>query len=298
MILKSISTVVFVVASLGGNPSARGDIPFDKFKSNAPLDGEVFLLINTNSGRCLTEQDGAIVQGVFAPAATSQERWKLVRIGDYYAIVNDKSGKRLTLPDASRNEGTNLIAEPPAEGEALHQLWHFDKIGNHYALRSPASGLVVAVAEGSQAEGFRVLQWTWYKGREQVWMVQWVPGAGKNRERSPSTQPYARAIAKVNAEIDKFNRSWQVLEKIERVTRMESSENQKQIACFDKNGKSVLVLQPQGDGNFWGKLHSDAPPPAGAPHGSYGIIVELHVEQELFQPTSSGGLPAGPVPEK
>lgn len=180
------------LASPAGEPSRCGNIPFDKFRSNTPLGGEVFLLVNTNSGRCLTEKDGVIVQGAFASSATSQERWRLVRHGDYYAIVNHKSGRLLTLPDASRNEGTSLTAARAAEGAGLHQQWHFDKVGKHYAIRSPASGLVVAVAEGSQAEGFRVLQWTWYKGPEQIWMVQWVPGDGGRSEPAVSRQPTTR----------------------------------------------------------------------------------------------------------
>ena len=89
MILGFVATAVFAVVSLADNPSPGGEIPFHKFKSNAPLDGEVFLLVNTNSGRCLTEQDGAIVQGVFASAATSQERWQLVRVGDVLAEARE-----------------------------------------------------------------------------------------------------------------------------------------------------------------------------------------------------------------
>jgi hypothetical protein len=293
----SISTIVLlIVASLVGNLCRGGDIPFDKFTSNAPLDGEVFLLVNTNSGRCLTDRDGAIEQGVFASAATAQERWKLVQKGDYFALVNEKSGKLLTLTDASRNEGTTLTAAMADEGEGLHQQWHFDKVGNHYALRSPASGLVMAVAEASHADGFRVLQWTWLKGPEQVWMVQWVPGAGRKPGAAPSAQPYARAIAKVNAEIEKFNQDWRVLDKVEqRVARMEISANQEQVVCFDKDGKSFLVLARQQDGSFWGQLRSSAPPPPGARHGSYGIIAELHVDKDLFQPAPDDDAPPRPA---
>ena len=52
-------------------------------------------------------------------------------------------------------------------------------MGNHYSIKAQATGMVVAVAEASKAKGFRVLQWTWNEGSEQVWMVQWVPGAGE-----------------------------------------------------------------------------------------------------------------------
>jgi hypothetical protein len=83
MQIHSIFTTVLIMAvSLSVSSPARDDIPFDKFTSNAPLDGEVFLLVNTSSGRCLTEREGRVSQGVFASDATAQERWKLVRVGD------------------------------------------------------------------------------------------------------------------------------------------------------------------------------------------------------------------------
>lgn len=176
----SISMTVLIWAMCWSlSPPARGEIPFEKFTSNAPLDGEVFLLVNTCSGRCLTEKVGRISQGAFASDATSQERWKLARVGDSYTIINQKSGNLLTLPGASKVEGTDLTATPSEDGDCMSQQWDFEKVGSHYVIKAPATGMAVAVAEASQAEGFRVLQWTWNKGSEQVWMVQWVPGAGK-----------------------------------------------------------------------------------------------------------------------
>ena len=180
MQIHSIFTTVLIMAvSLSVSSPARDDIPFDKFTSNAPLDGEVFLLVNTSSGRCLTEREGRVSQGVFASDATAQERWELVRVGDDYTIINQKSGKLLTLPGASKNEGTNLTATPSENDDSMSQKWLFEKAGNHYTIKAQATGMVVAVAEASTAKGFRVLQWIWYKGSEQIWMVQWVPGAGK-----------------------------------------------------------------------------------------------------------------------
>ena len=180
MLIHSISTAVLIVAMcLSVSSPARADIPFDKFTSNAPLDGEVFLFVNTSSGRCLTEKEGRVSQGVFASDATAQEHWKLVRVGDDYTIINQKSGKLLTLPGASKIEGTDLTATPSENDDNMSQQWVFEKMGNHYAIRAQATGMVVAVAEASKAKGFRVLQWTWNEGSEQVWMVQWVPGAGK-----------------------------------------------------------------------------------------------------------------------
>jgi Ricin-type beta-trefoil lectin domain-like len=170
--IHSISTtVLIVVVCLSASLPVRADIPFDKFTSNAPLDGEVFILV-TSSGRCLTEKEGRVSQGVFASDATAQDRWKLVRVGDNYALINQKSGKLLTLSGASKTEGTDLTATPSVKKDSMSQQWVFEKVGNHYRIRAQATGMVVAVAEVSKAKGFRVLQWTWNAGSEQIWMLQ------------------------------------------------------------------------------------------------------------------------------
>ena len=72
-----------------------------------------------------------------------------------------------------------MTATPSENDDSMSQKWLFEKAGNHYTIKAQATGMVVAVAEASTAKGFRVLQWIWYKGSEQIWMVQWVPGAGK-----------------------------------------------------------------------------------------------------------------------
>jgi hypothetical protein len=175
---------IVVVLLLGS--VASGDIPFDKFASNEPLDGEVFVLVNTNSGRCLTVKDGSkdagarIVQGVFATEAGSAEKWKAVKIGDAYKLVNLKSGKVLAVPEGSKEKGTEIIQwDERDDGDQKEQRWEFVKTGKHYTLKSQCSGLLLAVSEGGKEEKHPVIQWEPTKAAEQLWFVQWVPGAGK-----------------------------------------------------------------------------------------------------------------------
>ena len=180
MLRRTLFSGIFAIyASLVLGSSGFCDIPFDKFTSNAPLDGEAFTFINTNSGRCLTVKDGEVKQGVMAEAATSQERWMLVRAGDYYNITNVKTHQMLTVPGNSGAQGTNLVLADAIRDDGSSQQWIFEKVGQHYVIKSRISGLVMAVADQSKVEGTRVVQWTWMGIRDQVWMIQWVPGCGK-----------------------------------------------------------------------------------------------------------------------
>jgi hypothetical protein len=166
--------------------AVHADTPFDKFNSTTPLDGEVFILVNVNSGRCLSvsgasEDRGAnIVQGAMAADAGAAERWRAVRSGDhYYKLVNVNSGKVLAVPEDSRRSGTQMIQwhDAPFEGRE----WKFVKVGNHYAIKSKVSGLALDVSDASTEKGASVIQWPLGKGdnANQIWFVQWVPGLGR-----------------------------------------------------------------------------------------------------------------------
>jgi hypothetical protein len=177
---------LFLAAVFLAGFALNADSPFDKFNSSVPLDGEVFILVNVNSGRCLSVSDASeyrganVVQGPMAADAGSAERWRVSRCGDhYYKLVNEKSGKVVAVPEASRESGTQIIQWDDAGIE--DQQWKFVKAGNHYALKSRVSGLVLDVLDGSTESGASVIQWPWKtaENANQVWFVQWVPGLGK-----------------------------------------------------------------------------------------------------------------------
>jgi hypothetical protein len=166
----------------------RADTSFEKFNSSAPLDGEVFILVNVSSGRCLSvsresESRGAnIVQGPRAADAGRAERWRVFRAGDhYYKLVNVVSGKVLAVPESSRKSGTQIIQwDDAASVDQQWKQWKFVKIGNHYALKSHVNDLVLDVRHGSGESGAAVIQWPWKTegNANQTWFVQWVPGLG------------------------------------------------------------------------------------------------------------------------
>jgi formylglycine-generating enzyme required for sulfatase activity len=146
------------------------------FPSDEPLDGEVFMFVNANSGRCLTVKDGSrdaganIVQGPFPASAGPAERWKAVRLQGFYKLVNQNSGKVLAVPQHSKEKGSNIIQWH--DDEHLDQQWAFIKVGKHYSLRSRVSGLALAVSEGRKEENAAVIQWEVLNSSEQVWSVQ------------------------------------------------------------------------------------------------------------------------------
>jgi arabinan endo-1,5-alpha-L-arabinosidase len=166
--------------------AVHADTSFDKFNSSAPLDGEVFILVSLQSGRCLSvsgasEHRGAnIVLGALAANAGPSERWRLLRHGDhYYKLVNENSGKVLAVPEDSRESGTQMIQWHEADFEG--RLWKFVKAGNHFTVESKVNGLVLDVLDGNTESGASVIQWPRKKSENdnQVWFVQWVPGLGR-----------------------------------------------------------------------------------------------------------------------
>ena len=170
----------------------RADTSFEKFNSSVPLDGEVFIMVNVSSGRCLSvsgesQNRGAnIVQGPRAADAGRAERWRVFRAGDhYYKLVNVVSGKVLSVPESSRKSGTQMIQwDDAASVDQKWKEWKFVKIGNHYALKSRVNGLVPDVQDGSVESGASVIQWPWKTegNANHIWFVQWVPGLGRATE--------------------------------------------------------------------------------------------------------------------
>ena len=183
MMLTLTRSAVFSLTVIFTLGVCFADVPFDRFTSAAPLDGEVFQLVNTNSGRCLAVQDGLkvaganIVQGALPANSAPVEKWRAVRSGDYFKLVNENSGLVLAVPESSQRRGTQIIQW--VDLGSADQQWEFVKIGNHYSLKSRASGLVLGVSESRREDQAPVIQWNLAEIPDQVWFVQWVPGLGK-----------------------------------------------------------------------------------------------------------------------
>jgi hypothetical protein len=105
-----------------------------------------------------------------------------------------------------------------------------------------------------------------------------------------ATNPNARAIARLNEQIEDFNREPLGLEKVEsRVAHLKYDEVKKQIACIDRHGKAILTLAAQPDGTFRGQLQSETVSPANAEsYGHWFLSHDIQLEKGLFHPAAGG----------
>lgn len=101
--------------------------------------------------------DGAKVIQV-APAAGPFQQWKFVKTGDYYKIVNRKTGKALNVKGGSKDEGTPVI-QWDADDASENQQWSLVKKGEYFAIKARHSGLVLDVADGSKGRKVPLIQY-------------------------------------------------------------------------------------------------------------------------------------------
>jgi hypothetical protein len=143
-------------------------------QNGEPPDGQVVLFVNENSGRCLSIQAGSreagadVVQGPLRGDAGAVERWRLIKSGVYFRVLNLNSGLALTILGGSRNR----IPVQSEDKNAVAQQWSFAKSGKQYGLQSRVSGLFLAVGAASKDAGARVVQWEPTQGAEQRWRIE------------------------------------------------------------------------------------------------------------------------------
>lgn len=147
-------------------------IPFSQVHSQAPADGQILIFVNTCSGRCLAVKEGKIVQGQYACYTGSPERWKVVRAGDDWTLINEKSGNALAIPQGAK-EGTAVIEQKPSNSP--NQRWEFAETGNHYWIRSGMNNLPIAVSQSAKHENAPVIQWHQVDFADMIWQVRKAP---------------------------------------------------------------------------------------------------------------------------
>jgi hypothetical protein len=157
----------------GGAP--RADSP-----AVVPKDGMVCLLVNKNSGRCLSVADkwddpGAwVVQGPTPDRADAAERWVLIGAGAAFRLRNERSGKVLEIGSANAEQGAVAIHWDDLVRRA-NQHWTFEPVEGGYLLRAGHSKLVLAIGEGVRDEGAAAVQWQYIPGvLDQVWELRRV----------------------------------------------------------------------------------------------------------------------------
>jgi hypothetical protein len=171
---RGIVGLFALLASLaGGELSAQEPI------SHEPKDGLTCLLVNRNSGRCMSYVEGEtalgskIVQGPMPDAAGSGERWQLIASGkaNTYWLRNEKTGLVVQIWATNLQNGPQGNLANKVNGD--HQHWTFEPAGDGYMLRAGHSQLVLGVASSALDAGARVIQWNAVpNNKDQIWIVR------------------------------------------------------------------------------------------------------------------------------
>ncbi|MFI5808325.1 RICIN domain-containing protein [Streptomyces sp. NPDC051561] len=137
-----------------------------------------YLLRNAGSGLLLEGRGGSGVQQG-KDAGTPGQRWQLSPVHEgsgLHHVVNEATGKRLDVANASVENGTRIQQWRANNFGA--QEWiierHPDAPGR-VSLVSWISGLLLEVADGSAEEGARVQQWEDTDSPGQWWQLEPAP---------------------------------------------------------------------------------------------------------------------------
>jgi serine/threonine protein kinase len=212
LVIAGMGSVLGLLGALGANLVGPNEP-----KSLEPKDGLVCLLVNKNSGRCLSSagpsdtpaamvmpgggaQEGRfrlpvrppdtpgakVVQGPTPDRAGAAERWTLIGTGKAFRLRNEKTQLVLEIGDANPNRGVRA-SQGPDQSTRTEQHWTFEPVGDAYLLRPGHCQLVLAVAESSRDEGARVIQWNYLPNLpDQLWELRSPPpparGAGEQQQ--------------------------------------------------------------------------------------------------------------------
>jgi Ricin-type beta-trefoil lectin domain-like len=98
-----------------------------------------------------------------------------VQIGRPYIIESKKSGKAMTVANASMSNGGNVVQQTYTGGN--HQKWVFEDAGEGwYTVKAYHSGLVLDVYGLSMQNGGNINQWTFANNNAQKWRLMDVGG--------------------------------------------------------------------------------------------------------------------------
>lgn len=142
-----------------------------------PRDGLVCLLVNKNSGRCLsvagedTKAGAKIVQGPTPDRAKASERWILLKADGGFRLQNEHSQMVLEIPGRNTTKGVPAIQWYDGMSSP-NQHWEFEEVGKGYVLRVRHSQYVLAIGQGSKDEGAAAVQWEFVPDvNDQVWQL-------------------------------------------------------------------------------------------------------------------------------
>jgi serine/threonine protein kinase len=181
---------VLAVLGLAGMGLRRFQEPRpNESKAVGPKHGLTYLLVNKNSGRCLSVAGGAsnpgakIVQGPTPDQAGTGEHWILLSAGTAFRLLNEKSRLVLEIGNANPNPGVGAI-QWHDQVTLSHQHWTLEPVEGHYLLRAGHAPFVLAIGEGLLTEGATALQWHHLPDiDDQLWDLR--PADGSTPAASP-----------------------------------------------------------------------------------------------------------------
>ena len=117
---------------------------------------------NVNSKKVLSVDDKGKDEGdriiQVVPADSDLQQWKFVKSGDYFKIVNRKSGLALNVKDGAKKRGAPVI-QWDAKEAGENSEWRLEKKGEHYAIKARHSGMVLDVAQASEERRSSLIQY-------------------------------------------------------------------------------------------------------------------------------------------
>jgi hypothetical protein len=145
----------------------------------APEDGLVCLLVNKNSGRCLSVAEHAlkpgawIEQGPLPEDAGAAERWTLLAVdAKTFRLRNNHTRLVMEIGSANKAHGVRAI-QWHDQVTKPHQHWIFEKNDDEYVLRAAHSDLVLGIRQGALAAGGSAIQWEYVDTcADQRWILR------------------------------------------------------------------------------------------------------------------------------
>lgn len=164
---NSTNTVVKKTRSRNSNLIQGYGIPAYSVKktyNNVPASGGTYQIVSAlNNGSSALDiyaqktTNGANVH-LWTKHSGNSQQFKLEKVGDFYKIINVRSGKVLDIDGARKNKGTNVFLFDYNGGK--NQLWKFEDAGNGYYYIKSALGVYLDVSGGKYSNGTNIQIWT------------------------------------------------------------------------------------------------------------------------------------------
>jgi flagellar hook assembly protein FlgD len=156
--------------------------------SHSVVSGEIYRIINKNSGKALEVADASSAKGTNIQQGTyvggTHQQWLVTNIkSNYHTLTAQHSGQLVDVTGKRTADGTNIIQWPANGG--FNQQWaitHIDSIW--FTITARHSAKCLDVANSSTAEGANVHQWTYNGTDNQLWQL--VPASGPVKIEKPN----------------------------------------------------------------------------------------------------------------